>query len=244
MPEPRTPTPTGHLWPALFGRLIPIDRPVGGLAMAARPGWTPDPTDAYCPRCGATAPPETVLDSGCPHCRDQPVPWDRVYRLGPYRDPIAAAVRHMKFGRGWGWAPWLGRQLAAVMPPDAGGVVCPVPLHWTRRLRRGFDQSYLIAEAVAHAHRLPLVPILRRVRRTSPQSALTAQRHRRENVRNAFVSRPLDLGGRTVWLVDDVKTTGATAGQCARLLRRAGAGRIHLLVAAVADPHGQDFTRR
>jgi ComF family protein len=112
-------------------------------------------------------------------------------------------------------------------------VVIPVPLHWVRRLRRRFNQSEFLARAVARRFGVGFAPgVLRRIRNTPSQVGLTpAERH--QNVRDAFrVVRPWALRGRTVLLVDDVLTTCATAGECARTLRGAGAGCVY--VAALA----------
>lgn len=152
----------------------------------------------------------------------------------------------MKFARRWHWAEWLGRTLgerigAVTMSDEARApvptVVTWVPLHWTRRFRRGFDQAELMARGLARSLDLPARAALRRTRRTAAQSALHSQQARLRNVRAAFDARRLDLTDWRVILVDDVKTTGATLERCTRLLRRCGAERIEVAVAAVADPH-------
>ncbi|MCC7203647.1 MAG: ComF family protein, partial [Phycisphaeraceae bacterium] len=126
-----------------------------------------------------------------------------------------------------------------IKPPDALPdnapriAVCPVPMHWMRRWKRGYNQSFLIAEALARQTGYPLVELLRRTRRTPPQTAVTHSM-RRANVRGSFAIRPVDAAGWTIWLVDDVKTTGATARACATLLRQAGAEHVNLAVVAVA----------
>jgi ComF family protein len=116
-----------------------------------------------------------------------------------------------------------------------------VPLHLTRRLRRGFDQAQLMARIFARHTGLPLVPTLRRRRRTAPQSTLHANDARQRNVRDAFAARRIDLTDWHIVLIDDVKTSGATLTQCCRLLRNQGAARIDAAVATVADPKRADF---
>jgi ComF family protein len=109
--------------------------------------------------------------------------------------------------------------------------VVPVPLHWVRRWQRGYNQSSAIAYGLASRLRLPFRPgWLRRTRNTPSQTKQTAS-GRRDNVRGAFaVPRRVRLDGQTVLLVDDVMTTGATASEAARALRKAGAGRVAVAV--------------
>jgi predicted amidophosphoribosyltransferase len=141
------------------------------------------------------------------------------------------------------WGRWLGRELAANAPDYDRALVVPVPLHWWRRARRGYDQARFMAEGFAAARGLKVARLLRRVKLTRQQSLIQAHAARIANVRKAFRIRPVDLSGCTVWLIDDVKTSGATAHRCTRLLQQAGALRVNLAVAAVADPRGADFQR-
>lgn len=108
----------------------------------------------------------------------------------------------------------------------------PVPLHWTRRLRRGYNQAELLAERLSQRFGRPVVTALRRVRATRPQVGLDPV-ERRRNVAEAFeaVHKQVVQGGYYL-LIDDVYTTGATLRECARTLRAAGAGRVAALTAA------------
>jgi ComF family protein len=119
-----------------------------------------------------------------------------------------------------------GRQFDAVVP---------VPLHWRRRWTRGFNQSELLAQAIARRCGAPVVNALTRRRATSAQAGLT-HAARRQNVAHAFQARPSRrIEGKRVLLIDDVMTTGATAAACARALRRAGAQSVTLLALARVD---------
>lgn len=101
-----------------------------------------------------------------------------------------------------------------------------VPLHWTRRLRRGYDQAELLAVAVATELGLPCLPVLRRRRPTPPQSRL-ARGRRRQNLHAAFTAREVfDIRDACLLLVDDVATTGSTLGAASTCLRKAGAAWI------------------
>jgi len=158
-------------------------------------------------------------------------------RLGAYGPPLEGWLIEMKVGGRWTWGPWLGRLLAEGARPisqDMAQVaVCPVPMHWRRRWRRGYIQSHLLAAAMAEASGWTLAPVLRRRRHAPPQTRVSYSQ-RAENVRGAFAVGAVDLSGWCVWLVDDVTTTGATARACARLLREAGAQTVNLAGVAVA----------
>jgi ComF family protein len=110
----------------------------------------------------------------------------------------------------------------------------PVPLHWTRRLARGYNQSRIVAKRLKHPS-AGVSGALARTRRTRSQTALPGFARRRANVAGAFKVRVnRGVAGRTVCLVDDVKTTGATLNECAGTLKRAGASKVFALVLAVA----------
>ncbi|MDH3583905.1 MAG: ComF family protein [Phycisphaerae bacterium] len=201
--------------------------------------WAPDPPGSYCPRCGATCGPAAITLSGCAFCRDRHVPWHGVWRLGAYREPLAGWVRQFKFSRSWAWGEWFGRALAERAPDTRPAVVVPVPLHWRRRLWRGYDQAMLMARSFAAAQDLRVARVIYRQRPTRHQTRLASRAARRANIRRAFAARPVDLSGWTVWLMDDVTTSGTTAAACTRLLKGLGAERVNLAVAAVADPPGR-----
>lgn len=117
-------------------------------------------------------------------------------------------------------------------------VIVPIPLHRDRLRWRGFNQALPLAHALGRAGTVPVDPfVLARCRPTPPQVGLGAG-DRRQNVRGAFVVRDRERArDRSVLLVDDVMTTGATAHECARILRAAGARHVDVVVLARAlDP--------
>lgn len=232
--EPAAPSLLSTMLGLSYPAREPLEAPVADLLAS------------YCRRCGATGAAETLTDSGCGFCRGRRVPWWTVRRIGAYRPPLSEWIIRLKFQRQWALAEPIGAMLAERLdgPADRPVAVVPVPLHWTRRLGRGYDQARLLAEVIARRRGWTLAPVLRRQRRTPRQSMLTNHAERVRNVRRAFACQPVDLSGWAVWLVDDVITTGATAAQAARLLKRAGAAWVGLAVAAVADPHGGDFQHR
>ena len=137
----------------------------------------------------------------------------------------------------------LGRMLAeaiARLEPEFGAdkiLVIPVPLYKGRRRQRGFNQAELIARAALKAYTagerlLRATDTLLRTRATQSQIGLTSHQ-RRENMRGAFaVARAGEVTGREIVLVDDVYTTGTTATECARVLRKAGAAKVWVATVA------------
>ncbi|MCZ7544770.1 MAG: phosphoribosyltransferase family protein [Anaerolineae bacterium] len=121
-----------------------------------------------------------------------------------------------------------------VPPPD---LILPVPLHANRQRWRGYNQSTLLAEALGVRLEVPVAAdALARVRDTRAQVGLSA-RARRQNVSGAFVVRaPHRVSGRTILLVDDVVTTGATLAACAEALYQADAEAVWAVTLACAQP--------
>jgi ComF family protein len=114
-------------------------------------------------------------------------------------------------------------------------VIAPVPLHRIRLFKRRYNQSALLAAALARASGLPLVPDLLLRRRNTPSQGRLSISQRWKNVTGAFAVNPArraDLKGARVLLIDDVMTTGATIEICSRTLRRGGAQAVDVLVLA------------
>jgi len=196
----------------------------------------------YCPACGRHAGPYTAGPDGCAFCRQYPVPFDAAVRAGAYGGPLKTLVLRCKYGPRPALATVLGRLLAERLAlagwADHVDRIVPVPLHWSRRVRRGFNQALGMARelvrAVPGAGRVDRRTLVR-TRPTAHQTGIPAAR-RRQNVRGAFrVRRGTDLAGETVLLVDDVMTSGTTVAECTRVLKRAGAGDVYVAVAATAD---------
>lgn len=197
-----------------------------------------------CVRCGALLPSQIAASTDCGHCRGRRWAFETVVALGNYRNELRQAVLRTKRPGGETLASLLGRlhvqrredRLRALQ----ADLVVPVPLHWSRSLLRGGNGVALLAEQIAAGLGLSYqADALYLTRNTRLQRNLPpAERVR--NVRDAFrVRRGYDLRGATVLLVDDVLTTGATAHEAARVLRRqASAARV--TVAVVARAVGED----
>ena len=179
----------------------------------------------------------------CPLCRQAPPPFARAAAYGSYETGMRSLIHLLKFGGVRPAAGVLGRMLApaiAAVNPGAGQAtvpVIPVPLHKNKLRQRGFNQSELIAQAA-----LENLPVTRKlvllndvlVRRREKKSQIGLTDHqRRENLRGAFgVIQADKIKGLEVLLVDDVYTTGTTASECARVLRRAGATKVWVATVA------------
>jgi ComF family protein len=199
-------------------------------ALTADPHFT-------CPRCTSTVGEHTDVSDGCPRCRNDRFQFESASRLGPYDGVLRDAILAMKHRTGEATAECIGRLWAryhAERFRSLGvNVVIPVPLHWWRRFRRGYNQAETLCAAIARQlgvnHRAGR---LRRVRST-PFQAKLAESERRTNVRGAFrASRSARLAGATVLLVDDVFTSGSTASEAARALRQGGATAVHVAILA------------
>jgi ComF family protein len=128
--------------------------------------------------------------------------------------------------------------LAEQLKGERFDVVVPVPLHWLRRLERGYNQAAMLARPLAKQLRVPFsTRRLRRIRYTSHQTGQSAT-SRQENLRGAFASWPAHrIRGLRILLVDDVMTTGSTCSEAARALKKAGAARVVAAVLARAEQH-------
>ena len=192
----------------------------------------------YCLRCGQTRGPNVpVYGDGCYAC-STPLPrFAHLIRLAPYAPPLRGAIQQFKYHQATAAAVLLVDLLAARISETYEAefdIVIPVPMFWSRRLRRRFDHSRWLAERLGKQLQLPVAMELKRTRNTPPQVGRNRTK-RMKNVRDAFSCSSAVTGGR-VLLVDDVTTTGATANECARTLRAAGASSVTLAVLAKAEP--------
>lgn len=204
-------------------------------------------SDPLCARCGT--PFEIAVDPEqvCAACLASPPLYDRARAALIYGDTSRDLVLSLKYqGRRdglsvlGGWMANAGRDLL-----NDADIIVPVPLHYFRLIRRGFNQSAWLAaslsrSSLARASGVKLsVDALKRTKSTPIQGGLSAE-GRRRNVQGAFKVRPTReklIRGRKILLVDDVLTTGATAEACTRALRRSGAACVDVVtLARVAGP--------
>lgn len=223
------------LLPALCldcGQPLPATGTTLGLCQACRGRLRPV-TDRICAVCARSL--DGNLPEGwcCAACRHHPPAFDRLLALWSYEAPLDAVVQALKFRRLDYLGRHLGEALAARWEEELAGVdvVVPVPLHWARRIARGYNQAERIASALARRLDRPLVAALGRGRATPPQTSL-GRDERLVNLRKAFrVRRAVAIRKRHVLLVDDVATTGATIAAAAAVLKQEGAAEITAIVA-------------
>jgi ComF family protein len=188
------------------------------------------------------------VEARCLLCQRADPPFERAVAYGRYDGELRDLIHLLKFQQVRPAAAVLGRMLAETiakleqaMPVgtlfSSTIVVVPVPLHTRKQAQRGFNQAEMIArealKQLSRPKRFDLCKgVLLRRRETGSQIGLT-RHQRRENMRGAFaVSDPTRLLNRDILLIDDVYTTGTTASECARVLRRAGAARVWVATVA------------
>ncbi len=185
-----------------------------------------------CARCALPFDHDQLADMVCGGCMAEPPPFDRLRAGVAYGELARDVALKLKYGRRPGVAETMAglieRHLAAFDAP----ILVPVPLHRWRIWRRGYNQSALIAASLARRGALELRrDLLQRTKATPPLKHM-GPAERRRVVRGAFRIHPRHaetIKGRNILLVDDVFTSGATVGACARVLKRAGAAEVGVL---------------
>jgi ComF family protein len=190
----------------------------------------------WCRCCGYPLPHALAEAPLCQRCAEAPPAFDRSRAALRYDAKSARMVLAFKRGGRLEGVPQFARwmvQAGGELLADAD-LILPVPLHRWRLLRRGFNQSALLAQRMSRLTGVPWAPsVLRRHRATASQQGLGAE-ERLENITAASfkVTSPERVDGARVLIVDDVLTTGATLAACTTVLRRAGAARVDALALA------------
>lgn len=207
----------GHLCGACWGQMAMISAPM-------------------CGRCGLPFAAGDLDGAECGACmREQPeFDWARAAVV--YDDKAKSLILGLKYGGIGSGVPALGRMMAgAIARENRPDLIIPVPLHSRRLLMRRFNQSQLLAKTLATTLSLPLEPFVLERRKATPSQGTLNRKGRKRNVAGAFrVSargRQM-IAGKSVLLVDDVLTTGATASACAKALKHGGASHVGLVVFA------------
>lgn len=194
-------------------------------------------TSGFCPRCGLLFPEPSVAVSACLECRLSPPPWQKVFFYACYDGLLKNIVLRFKFHGQLGLLHVLHEMLASALHrqdnPDFDMIV-PIPLHPQKLRSRGFNQSLELARGVVHQACASIQEqALVRTRHTPAQHTLPRPQ-RMENLKGAFAADPALVRGRSILLVDDILTTGATARSAAKALLKARARDVCLLILARA----------
>jgi Predicted amidophosphoribosyltransferases len=168
--------------------------------------------------------------SCCGRCLKQAPPWQRLRVAAHYEQPFVSLIHRLKYRHQPEIASLLGKQLAREIrkppPQQLPEAILPVPLHWWRQWRRGYNQSSLIGQTLAAELGIALdESILKRTRATRSQSRLD-RKERRQNLRHAFSVAPHTY--QHVALLDDVVTTGTTAETLTRALLASGVKQVEV----------------
>jgi ComF family protein len=185
-----------------------------------------------CARCALPFPHDAGEGAECAACIADPPAFDSLRAAVAYGEVSRKVALRLKYNGRPGVADTIARFLARHMDGAGDALLAPVPLHRWRIWRRGYNQAALIARALGRRHGLAMQPdLVERVKATPPLRGMNPK-ERRQTLSGAFRipdrHRPR-IEGRRILLVDDVYTSGATAGACARALKKAGAERVDLI---------------
>lgn len=203
-----------------------------------------------CLRCG-----KEVAEEGTAYCQDcsrmlsamqmslsgRRLDYERGISVFRYRS-VAAALLRFKYKNKREYADFFAEEAVAryanvILHEFAPDALVPVPVHWSRRLQRGYNQAELVAEGIGSRLGIRVEPhLLRRNRKTTPQKKL-GPAERLANLREAFVKGAPERGPmpECVLLIDDVYTTGSTARACSGILKRMGVKRVYVLTMAIGS---------
>lgn len=181
--------------------------------------------DTICKRCGKVM----WIKSVCEECRCTPPSYHQLRSWAFFEGPLRNAIHRLKYRGDMALGEVLSRPLIKMLQTFSWGIdmVVPVPLGVARRSSRGYNQATLLALPLALSFGINYQPkALRRIRETSSQVGLSFSQ-RRDNVSNAFQAVMDDVLGKTILVVDDVTTSGATIEACSRALMNTGAKRVY-----------------
>lgn len=200
----------------------------------------------YCGVCGESYDGAMTEAFVCKNCARRRIAFDFAVAAYKAEGPLREMILRYKYGRNLSLRAGLAELMSAALedPRLAGQdlrqwLLVPVPLHWTRQYWRGFNQSWELCRRLSGQTGIPAAQILRRQSRTQIQASLHRKK-RLQNLKRAFALQPArpwrslpDLKNRSILLVDDVLTTGATAHECAKILKQeAGAEKVVVITVA------------
>lgn len=202
-----------------------------------------------CPRCAHSVSPFEIAPDkkgrmGCGECRDQNLKIKKMIRVGSYREHMAHLIKSYKYRGREEIGPILGNWLSKIIQQtqwfDCIEGIVSVPTHWKHRVNRPLYAADKLASYVSDRTGWPHLEILKRTR-AGPHQMNLSFTERQKNVRGAFaIQKNITMNDARLLLIDDVKTTGATLEECAKVLRKAGAAEIYAAVVVKVDWTGSN----
>ena len=181
----------------------------------------------YCLICSEKMSSPNARTQDCHHCRDTSFSFDYIVASYQMNEPLRDLIHALKYKRALYISTFLGKRMKLAFLDSrladldlSEWVITSVPLHFTRQRQRYFNQSEILAKALAKEINTPYHKLLKRIRPTEQQIRLT-KFQRAKNVAKAFTSLKGSLPKKVI-LVDDVFTTGSTVNECAKVLRKEG----------------------
>jgi len=200
------------------------------------------PQQFICERCGR----EIEIKGLCADCMQNLPIFDRAMAPLLYDGVIRHLLHLLKYDNKQYLAIPLARLMAEALPAEISTqctLITCVPLHKSRRRKRGYNQSALLAKELAKKWNLPLHEnVLQRMRKTEFQAHMTRD-ERLKNMKNVFAASEKLPAGSVILLVDDIFTTGATVNDCARALKKAGAEKVFVLTVATGSKCPKDKSK-
>lgn len=227
------------LWPAVCANCVEsISETDEGLCRRCWSELMASVGGDYCRYCGVDVSRYALYEDGCARCQGKAIYFDAIARGGVYEAALRKMIVAFKLAGRTELDSILGFLGNSAL--EGSGFYeridffVPVPLHWTRRITRGYNHAHIIAKKLRHDWAKVNTDLVR-TRRTKTQTAMASVTERAKNVAEAFaVRKGHKFTGRNICIVDDIKTTGATLNECAKTLKHAGAAKVFALVLAVA----------
>jgi ComF family protein len=211
-------------WRQIESTFLGVTRPAF-QDRAADAGWARDPVTEFCPRCATSTGVHEATAAGCTRCSALKLPWDRAVRLGRYEGLLRACIQEVKFSAWRRLGIDLGREMGRQLEPLLAGVdraqvvLVPVPAPFWRRISRGIDHTGAITCGVHQVIGGTVARAISRKHRRTQVGLSHTDRQRNAAGSMAVRGRPR-FEGCTILLVDDIRTTGATMGEAAKVVRR------------------------
>jgi ComF family protein len=186
----------------------------------------------WCRTCALPMPSESFEDQQCAQCMLEPPHHDGIRAVTAYDEVSRQIPLKLKYGGKIGLAGLIANQMMRHLPDGVDDIIItPVPLHWSRLWSRGYNQSALIAQALARQSGLKYIPDLLIRKKRTPLLRGMSGKQRKNTVGNVFAVHPKRadiVKSARVIIIDDVLTTGATSNACIKQLKRGGADWVQL----------------